>query len=151
MDRDQLLKELNDTMQKANAAAPTFGQISAEMIAFVSDASELPKTSKGTVQKKKAEEVYSSIIEELYSPTKATSTSSQAKMSKDQLLDHLRAVVLSSSQVKEQILNSDSDFFAIGVNSLQASRIRSQIKSSVNLNDQDLASNVVFEYPSLDS
>lgn len=150
LEHGRLLEDLEATMKKANDAAPSFGQISKEMVAFVSDGSDLPKTSKGTIQKKKAEQVYSKIIEELYDPT-SESTTSGKKFTKDQLDEHLRSIVLSSSQVKEESLNQDSDFFSLGVNSLQASRIRSQIKSTVNLNGQDLASNVVFEYPSIES
>lgn len=149
--RKELLELLQPTISKINASTPSFGHLSTDMITFVSDAYQLPKTSKGTVQKKKADQVYSALIEKLYAPGTDEESNSRSRFDRSKLLEHLRSLVCASSNLKSENLQDDSDLFALGINSLQAARIRSQIKATVDLSGRDLASNVVFEHSTLSS
>ena len=46
-------------------------------------------------------------------------------------------------------LNNMSDFFALGMDSLKASQLRSRLLQSLYLGDNKLPTNVVFEHPNV--
>ncbi len=60
-----------------------------------------------------------------------------------------QTIVAALGSKHSNTLNSTTDLFAYGVDSLQATRIRNVISKTVELNGKILGQNVVFEYPSI--
>ncbi|WVR04200.1 hypothetical protein IAU60_001200 [Kwoniella sp. DSM 27419] len=150
-----LLDQLRPLLEEANAVSPSFAQISMDMCAIVpSDQAQvksLPKSSKGTIQRGVAYEVFKQEIEKLYDGVEA-----QAEQLEKRPLPAIEAVVQStidrvcSSRLKVDSLTTTTDLFAWGVDSLMATRIRSALVKDLNTGKAALSNNVVFEQPSIE-
>lgn len=51
---------------------------------------------------------------------------------------------------KDLSVGNDTDFFSLGMDSLQAIQVRSEVLRNVYLGDKKLGMNLVFDYPAID-
>lgn len=130
-----LLDQLGQLFVQANDASPSFAQISPEMCAIVADPSRiaaLPKSSKGTIQRGVANDVYKADIEALYEGTDANNATNgdRPKKSLEEIRSFVRALVkrVAGDKAAKGDLADDTDLFSWGVDSLMATRIRTAIQ-----------------------
>jgi hypothetical protein len=94
-------------------------------------AAQLPKSSKGTIQRGVANEVYKEEIDRLYNgaPTD-DSAGSIAKRNADEIRDFIRETVSSvaGDRARKTPIELDTDLFSWGVNSVMATRIRTAMQ-----------------------
>lgn len=125
---------------------------------------ELPKSSKGTIQRGVAYYRFAGEIAALYA---ATEGGELGKKTKDEVESVVRDIVesVAGSKCKVENLDNETDLFAWGVDSLMATRIRGGLKKvmrdrlshlltwnsrqRLNTGVTELPSNVVFENPSI--
>jgi len=143
-DRTELLKSLSETLIKVNISAPTYAQLYPDMIRFMTDISKLPRTSKGTVRRPIAEQVFATEINSLYHSTSSTNTKS---ISGSDLEDFLMEAV---EKVTSQKVHRRDDLFSLGFDSLKASRLRLKIIQNIQFTKGEPGSNIVFEYPTIE-
>ena len=168
------MDNLSPFLLQANRESPSFAQIPKEMCLIVDRPDKvkaLPKSSKGTIQRGLAYDIFRQEIEILYS----TRPSGDAEIEKRNLADiesflHQLILDVAKSSRKAGFLGNTTDLFSWGVDSLMATRIRSGIQrvslcpsfsfgfgpyvrwytyQNLNVGGTKLPNNIVFEKPSI--
>ena len=149
-DKEAAWKKTEPTIVEANKTAPSYAQLAKEMVAFVADSTQLPLSSKGSVQKPMAAKAYAGLIDSLYVDT-ASNVDRRTFEDTGKLAIAIREIVLSTmTSSSSKKLKDDTDLFAAGVDSIQAARIRQQIIAGIELGSVKLPTNVVFEHPTIE-
>jgi hypothetical protein len=94
-------------------------------------AAQLPKSSKGTVQRGVANEVYKQEIDRLYNGTPTDDSGGPvAKRNADEICDFILDTVSSvaGERAQKTPIELDTDLFSWGVNSVMATRIRTAMQ-----------------------
>ncbi|KAL2136924.1 hypothetical protein VTI74DRAFT_85 [Chaetomium olivicolor] len=151
---DQVREIVWPVVQKAQESAESYARISKEMICVLPADCSCPRTDKGSVIRSAFYKAFAAEIDATYDA--ADTASGEVRiMSEQELRMFLRQAL---SQVtgnkfnngKQAGIADDTDFFVLGLDSLQALQLRSQILRSVDLAGKSLGQNVVFDYPSID-
>lgn len=130
VDAKEMLDKLSPLLQKANQASASFAQIARDMCLVIDDperAAALPKSSKGTVQRISAYDIYRSEIDSLYTQSTDAGPSPTSAKDLDSIRDCVRDAVFAITGDRrngQENLDITTDLFAWGVDSLMASRIR---------------------------
>ncbi|KAH8196120.1 hypothetical protein TruAng_009719 [Truncatella angustata] len=122
-----------------------FARISKDMIVVLPHGIDYPRTDKGSVIRQAFYKTFKKEIETAYDISSASSEDARV-MSDVELRQHLRALVLKTLPQVE--FYDDTDFFSLGLDSLQAIQIRAGILKSVRTTNK-LTQNVVFDHPSI--
>lgn len=150
MGRDDLLQQLLPTIQAANVRTEAFGRVTPEMVEFLDVGADYPRTDKGTVIRAAFYNKYSSLIEAVYARfenPQEDGTTALHIFTQDELQSYL--LKLFRQRLGFVDLETESDFFNAGVDSLQAITARAQIIREVDVGGKPLSSNLIFEYPSV--
>ncbi|KAH8819123.1 putative NRPS-like enzyme [Xylogone sp. PMI_703] len=140
--KDDLIDQLWSTIAAAQATTPAYAKISKEMVIVLPHGTAYPKTDKDTVVRKVFYNEFKNEIEEFYRSD--DTIKEEHPVGEEELRDLVlseAAKILYPAQIAQ-----DSDFFELGMDSLQASRLRRFIVGKVG--GQKLGFNVVFDYPS---
>lgn len=149
--RSQSAKDLNDDgvldklgayIKKLNKESQSHARIDKSMlIPMPWTECCLEKSSKGTILRGKAEERYASAIETAY---RQKTTSSSEDLSDDQILDEVLEIVNSTiNSPSSEPLEPDTDFFALGVDSIACVRIRHALTRLMPKNHTSLPLTIV--------
>lgn len=170
-----LIDFLSPLFKQANSASPSFAQISPEMCVVVTDPhriAALPKSSKGTIQRGLANDVYQIEVQRLYDGTTDTPSAGEGreKRSPEEIRilvrDLIEKIGGGDGRTRPDSLDDSTDLFGWGVDSLMATRIRTAIQKVCHLlpsfwavvliirqelyvGEKPLPSNVVFEQPTI--
>lgn len=148
MSDDEVVQAIWPSVERSHKAMPSYGRLSKSMICVLPSATPYPHTDKGTVIRQAFYRNFSHIIEAAYEAEDAGTGS--LLLSETQMKGFIREQLLPLLSVKNQSsLKDDTDFFAVGVDSLQATQLRSVLVKSLNTNGHPLGLNVVFEYPTI--
>lgn len=149
LSRDEFLDQLEPTIKATNALAEAFSQIPREMIEVLPFDVDYPRTDKGTLIRAASYKKYESIIDAVYTrfETPEDDGTEKAKLDLEQTKTFV-ADLVESLGIKG--LAADSDFFAAGMDSLQAIMARANIMRNLNLGGNVVAHNVAFDFPSID-
>lgn len=134
-------EDIWSAIQEANKIAPAHAQISPELVLILHQDATFPKASKGTIQRGKAYEAYATAIDDVYrryeqsDPVNGTEKKIQLAPSEllDCILERLREVM----RTKE--VEADDDLFNLGLNSVQALRVRNLLKNVSSRLEKPLA------------
>lgn len=161
---------IGPSIDLGNSRVPAYARIARDMIIVKEAGTPFPATDKGTVIRSALLNEMHEDIERLYayrSASKLESSCTGVSMSYDEMLAIISAVVKDELRSKKahdtstperpavdgtkslDDLSVDADLFDMGVDSLQASNIRSRIQKEIDLHGVSLATNVVFDYPSV--
>lgn len=167
---EDFVKVIGPSIDLGNSRVPAYARIARDMIIVKEAGTPFPATDKGTVIRSAFLKEVSGDIERLYadrSASKLKSTGTGVPMSRGEVLaivseivkDELRSknthdISTSEPRAVDETkslhdLSIDSDLFNLGVDSLQASNIRSRIQREIDLRGVSLATNVVFDYPTV--
>lgn len=124
-----LLELFQSEIKRANEASPSFAQIAPEMCVVITDPdriSALPKSSKGTIQRGVATDVFREEIRRLYDGVNGTPGGDKSKRSVDEIRNFIRELVrrVAGDKHAKSELDDETDLFGWGVDSLTATRIR---------------------------
>jgi thioester reductase-like protein len=141
---EDLLDELWPDIEKLNGKFPNHARLSRQMCAVVDTQNRttaLPKSSKGTTQRKQAHQQYEKQIKRLYRPDSGSYNNQKVKDC--ELSD---AVMACFRNVLGHSIMPDKDIFRQGVDSIASSQIRKQIISTCLADtDQSIPMNILFE------
>jgi hypothetical protein len=124
-----LVAQLSPLIAQANQSSPSFAQVAEEMCLVVTDAQKaacLPKSSKGTIQRGLAYDVFQAEIERVYDEGSSEGTEAPRRA-----LPEIEKLVMSLIKTIARTgrragpLDRTADLFSWGVNSLMAIRVRS--------------------------
>ncbi|WKT39965.1 AMP-dependent synthetase/ligase [Fusarium oxysporum f. sp. vasinfectum] len=115
-----LLEKIWPAIEKANAETVAHGRIAANFVAFADPSLPFPRADKGTIQRGKAVSMYADFISALYEKAEIVGDgpSIALDLSND---DTLTGSIISLFVTKLGVekLEPDTDFFSVGVDSLQ--------------------------------
>ncbi len=138
------------TIAAVNADTEAFGQISRDMVAVLGSDVEYPRTDKGSIIRGQVYSTFAQVIDDLYiSAESGVSKSRQENpvrlnsLSLDELEDLVAAVF--QEAVGRPQPSADVDFFAAGVDSLQALQMRRALLRRLQFEGKRLSSNIVYE------
>lgn len=168
--REEFVKAIGSSIDLGNSRVPAYARIARDMIIVKEAGTPFPATDKGTVIRSTFLKEMNGDIDRLYadrSASKLKSTGTGVPMSYSEVLaiiseivkDELRSKIAqdTSTSARRAIdemksvdeLSNDADLFNLGVDSLQASNIRSRIQRQIDIRGVSLATNVVFDYPTV--
>ncbi|KAF7555248.1 hypothetical protein G7Z17_g2275 [Cylindrodendrum hubeiense] len=143
----ELLDTLWPTIQDANQKAEQFGRISREMVEILPIGTEYPRTDKGTVIRAACYKHFEAIIEEKYRKFESPGNADRLALELPELREYL--LNLLAERIGVTNLSDEMDFFAAGLDSLQAITTRAYIVRELDLGGKIPGQNVVFEHPSV--
>lgn len=165
----EFLEAIGSAIDVGNSRVPAYARIARDMIIVKGAGTPFPATDKGTVIRSVFLKEMSRDIEKLYADRSASKLKSTSlrPMSHDEMLSIISEIVKdelrskgahdTSAPERETVdktktlddLSINQDLFDLGVDSLQASNIRSRIQREIDLRGVPLATNVVFDYPTV--
>jgi thioester reductase-like protein len=155
LSEDEYLQLVQPSIDAANAQAEAYAKIDREHIRVLKAdaADDCPKTDKGTVIRAAFYKKFEALIKSVYEDAERA-TGGQLQLNfeetavwlKELLVELLKLEPAQAAQVSEE-----TDFFAIGLDSLGAYRMYSRILRTLDLGSRasDVAGNVCFEYPNI--
>ncbi|KAF7593936.1 hypothetical protein BBP40_010443 [Aspergillus hancockii] len=150
MSDEEVVESIWPAVEKAHEAMPAYGQLSKSMVRVLSEDTYYPRTDKGTFIRQGFYREFSNLIEEAYEAEDSVSGSLvlSEKELKGFIRDQLRIIM---SREKEEDPAEDVDFFTLGMDSLQATQLRSILMKTLDTNGHKLGLNVAFEHPTIRS
>ena len=140
--KDRMLDEIWPVVQKAQKRLPVYARLSPDMVLLLGPGTPYPRTDKGTVVRKEFAEQFRDEIDMLY----VDSTAGQPQVMSG---SEIRGFLNENVQRILDVDDTDGDFLALGMDSLQAAQLRKAILAHVDLNGRTLGLNVVFDFPSV--
>lgn len=144
----QLLDLLWPTIEDANQKAEQFGRVSREMVKIMPVGTEYPRTDKGTVIRAACYKRFEDVIDEVYQRFESPSDKIRLALEIPELQTYLLDLLTHRVGIKGLV--AGTDFFAAGMDSLQAITARAHIVRELDLGGTILGQNVVFDYPSVE-
>lgn len=166
----EFVKTIGPSIDLGNSRVPAYARIARDMIIVKEAGTPFPATDKGTVIRSAFLKEMDEDIERLYagrSASKIKCAGSGLQLSYDEVLsmvsqivkDEIRSKIAHDTSTSDRKageetrslddLSIDTDLFDLGVDSLQASNIRSRIQREIDLRGVSLTTNVVFDYPTV--
>ncbi|KAE8556190.1 hypothetical protein EYB25_000890 [Talaromyces marneffei] len=146
--KDQLIEHIWPRVEQAQIDMPAFGQLSRDMVFLLPPDTQYPRTDKGTVIRQAAYRQFADLIESAYEDNQtpaeleALPESDLRRFLEEQLQDIL-------PPKSRKLLSEDADFFNIGMDSLQATQLRSIISRRIDVGGKELGLNVAFDNPTI--
>ncbi|KAF2993878.1 putative secondary metabolism biosynthetic enzyme [Curvularia kusanoi] len=147
MSNDGIIDQIWSVIEEANRNAEAYARITRHMIHVLPHDCQFPRTDKGSIIRQAFYKQFAPEIENAYDLT-ATSQGDVKTFEIAELESFIRAIVAKSLPRSEN-LDRSADFFSLGLDSLQAILIRTEIMKNVDIGGNKLGQNVVFEYPSI--
>ncbi|KAJ4420398.1 putative NRPS-like protein biosynthetic cluster [Gnomoniopsis sp. IMI 355080] len=165
LSHEQYLASIAHNIDLGNSRVPTYARVSRDLIIVKDAETQYPATDKSTVIRSLFLKLFEKDIKDIYSEKHELTYTGP----KDELLTDSRIMDIVSNAVRNQLgpslssgdqivnhteepveFSNTTDFFDLGLDSLQASNIRSQLLREVDLCGGLLSINVVFDYPNVE-
>ncbi|OLN81294.1 putative gluconokinase 3 [Colletotrichum chlorophyti] len=143
----EILEVVWPVVENASKSVEAYARVSKNMIKLLPYDCAYPRTDKGSVIRQAFYKRYAKEIDEVYDKADASSGDLK-KLSVAELKDFIRQGILQTLSKKVQ-LDDDTDFFSLGLDSLQAIQMRSDILRTVDVGGNKLGQTVVFDHPSI--
>ncbi|KAL5334466.1 hypothetical protein BJX70DRAFT_391380 [Aspergillus crustosus] len=146
----QITEAIWPAVEQAHVSLPAYGQLSKNMVRVLPADSTYTRTDKGTVIRQAFYRDYSDLIEAAYEAEDAMT--GDLLLSEEELRVFLRKELLEIVPAKDpEDFTDDADFFSLGMDSLQATQLRSVLVKTIDTKGHKLGLNVAFEHPSINS
>ncbi|KAF2481900.1 putative NRPS-like enzyme [Neohortaea acidophila] len=149
--RDEIVEDIWPDIERANLLAPAHAQLSKAMISCLAGetSQKIRRTDKSSIIRAGFYKEFASLIDTMYhDPIRNGTVAFNEAELKSFLLREVKELVEADRQDAAQ---EDTDLFSLGMDSLQASRVRSTILKHVDIGNGVLGENFVFDFPSIDA
>ncbi|KAI0970741.1 hypothetical protein F4678DRAFT_461874 [Xylaria arbuscula] len=135
-------------VEKANSETVAHGQISKELIAIASPDKPFHRSGKNTIQRGSTIQLYAEEIETLYADAENGSRLpvTEFDLSSEESLTASILQMFKSLESKTE-LESDTDFFTAGVDSLQVMNASRLLQASLGVDSAVLSARFIYRYP----
>ena len=133
-------------IEAAQESDDAFAKLSKGMVVILPHDIDYPRTDKGSIIRQAFYKEFAEEISAAYDLSNSNNENAK-EMSEGELRDYLSGLV-ANAVPQAADFDHDTDFFSLGLDSLQAIQIRSSIVQAVKT-DKALAQNVVFDHPSI--
>lgn len=147
LSREETLLLVWAAVEAANKSVEAYARISRDMVKLLPHDAQFPRTDKGSVIRQAFYKAYAEEIDAAYDI--ADSNGDRRVMGREELEKFLASTV-TEMMSKSDAVRADADFFSLGMDSLQAIQLRSEILRNVDISGCSLGQNVVFDYPSVE-
>lgn len=107
-----------------------------------------PQTDKGSIIRQACYKEFRELMDESYDSDNVVGTDLK-QLDLSELRSFLRDVLANTLSAREPP-EDDVDFFTMGLDSLQAIQMRSEVSKNIDIGNHKLGQNVVFENPSIE-
>ncbi|VUC21837.1 unnamed protein product [Clonostachys rosea] len=147
--QEEILDAIWPVVKSANQSVDSFAHISKSMIKLLPTDCAYPRTDKGSIIRQAFYKTFQKDIEEAYDE-KDAETGNRQKFNLEEMRAFVRKLLRDSLPAAGQVEDS-TDFFLLGLDSLQAIQMRSSILRNVDLGESHkLGQNLAFDYPSIE-
>lgn len=146
--RDEILNAVWPIVDTANRAADAFARISKGMVRLLPTDCAYPRTDKGSIIRQAFYKSFKSEIDEAYD-LEDTNSADLKQLDVHELRSFLHDLLCRTLPTKD-VVEDETDFFLLGLDSLQAIQMRSEILKTIYIGNKKLGQNVVFEQPSIE-
>ncbi|KAL6822067.1 acetyl-CoA synthetase-like protein [Trichoderma sp. SZMC 28015] len=144
---EEILDTIWPVIESANKSADAFARISRNMIRVLPHDCSYPRTDKGSIIRQAFYKQFQQEIEETYDLADTVS-GELLQLGLPELRQFLRGLLQKTAGSPAAIADDD-DFFVLGLDSLQAIQMRSEILRTVDIGGNKLGQQIVFEQPSI--
>ena len=124
-ERQRLLEGIWPSVQAANIEAASHGRIHRNMILFTASDKPMLRAGKGTVQRRLTVELYERELDSLY---EAQALGIVSGVQHDENLPSIiRRLLIETTDILDDVLEYDADFFELGMDSLQVTMLAKRI------------------------
>lgn len=145
---EELLELLWPIIEDANQKAEQFGRVSREMVQIMPAGTEYPRTDKGTVIRAASYEHFKDVIEDIYRRFESPGNAERLALEVPELEEYLLKLLTERIGIAD--LRPQTDFFAAGMDSLQAITARAYLMRELDLAEKPLPQQVFFDYPTIE-
>jgi thioester reductase-like protein len=146
---DQIVDQIWPVIEEANRTAEAYARLSRDMIRVLPHDCQFPRTDKGSIIRQAFYKVFAADIENAYDQTAAVDADLKA-LSIPELEAFVRDTLVKVLPDAKD-LDRMADFFSMGLDSLQSIQVRTAILKSIDIGNNKLGQNVVFDHPSIAS
>lgn len=143
----EVLEDIWPIVEGANESIEGYARISRDMVRVLPVGTSYPQTDKGSVVRQAFYRQFSDLISEAYDAAEETSRDAR-RMTEPELRVFLRRVFADVLPTPMDV-KDETDFFSLGMDSLQAIRVRSEILRAVDIGGHKLSQTVVFDHPTI--
>ncbi|KAJ9257377.1 hypothetical protein DTO207G8_2131 [Paecilomyces variotii] len=149
LSEDEIIDSIWSSVEKAQTAMPAYAQLTKNLVKILPADTQYPRTDKGTVIRQAFYRQFHQQIEDAYEERK---TENALSLSEPELRAFIRKQLGKILQLKDpSVLTEDADFFNLGMDSLQATQLRSILTSQIDTGGHVLGLNIAFDYPSINA
>lgn len=144
---DDILERIWPVVESACRNVEAYARISKSMIKLLPIGCDYPRTDKGSVIRQAFYRVYAREINETHD--QAETGDDLKQLSHDEIRVFVQQSLL-KALAKDMDFDDNTDFFHLGLDSLQAIQMRSDILKTVDIRGHKLSQTVVFDHPSIE-
>ncbi|KAL8728617.1 MAG: hypothetical protein Q9166_005270 [cf. Caloplaca sp. 2 TL-2023] len=144
MSNEEVIDAIYPLVQAASLDSEGFSKLSRDMIVPLATETEFPMTDKGSIMRAQVYQTFQNEIQHAYEVL-TTQCRKGLKLGLKELEKYL--ITTYHAVTGTQVSDSATDFFSVGMDSLQAIQLRAQICKDLDLggHEHDLSQNIVFE------
>jgi aryl carrier-like protein len=148
MTEEQVLQLVTPIINQANEDAPGYAKLALDMVKVLPVGTPYPKTDKGTVIRAAFYKQFATEIDAIYE--RGDASSGDLALPEEELREFIQAEIAQLLALKDPtVLDVDTDFFSLGVDSLQAIQLRAILAKRIDTGGQKMGSNIAFDFPTL--
>ncbi|KAL2870950.1 putative NRPS-like enzyme [Aspergillus lucknowensis] len=148
---EQIIDAMWPAVEEAHETLPAYGRLSKSMVRVLPADAVYARTDKGTVIRQAFYHNYSDLIEASYEEAEDAMTGTLL-LSEEEMKVFLRKQLRDIVPLMDpDDLTDEADFFSLGMDSLQATRLRSVLTKNIDMKGRKLGLNVAFEHPTIHS
>jgi carbohydrate kinase (thermoresistant glucokinase family) len=145
----QIVDQIWPVIEEANRTAEAYARLSRDMIHILPHDCEFPRTDKGSVIRQAFYKAFAADIENAYD--QAAAVNGGLKLLTIPELEAFLYDTLIKILPEAKDADRTTDFFSMGLDSLQSIQVRTAILKTVDIGNNKLGQNVVFDYPCIES
>jgi carbohydrate kinase (thermoresistant glucokinase family) len=149
MSQSAVVDEIWPVIEGANQTAEAYARISRDMIQVLPFGCQFPRTDKGSVIRQQFYKQFATEIDNAYDA--AASTHGDLKTFTVSELETFLRTVINKHLPQTTDIGRTTDFFSLGLDSLQSIHIRMEILKNIDIGGGKLGQNVVFDHPCIAS
>ena len=147
LSEDERIDRIWPRVERAHSSMPAYGRLSRNMVKFLPENTTYPRTDKGTFIRQAVYRQFSDVIEDAYSERAGEELLRLSEPElKHFLVEQLKEILPPTSR---DAITDEADFFHLGMDSLQATQLRSILVRRIDTNGRELGLNVAFDYPTV--
>ena len=148
MSEEQVLRLVTPIIEQANEDTPGYAKLALDMVKVLPIGTPYPRTDKGTVIRAAFYRQFAAEIDLIYEAGEIST--GDLALPEDELRKFLHTEIAQLLALKDSTdLGEDTDFFSLGVDSLQAIQLRGILAKRIDTGGQKMGSNIAFDYPTL--